>query len=44
MIKKITVVGAGGKMGNWFANYFIKMGFEVSGYDLENKIKVKNII
>ncbi len=44
MTKKITVVGAGGKMGNWFANYFIKMGFEVSGYDLENKIKVKNII
>ncbi|SVB73879.1 uncharacterized protein METZ01_LOCUS226733, partial [marine metagenome] len=20
-------------MGNWFANYFIKMGFEVIGYD-----------
>jgi len=22
-------------MGSWFANYFIKMGFEVIGYDEE---------
>jgi len=33
MNKKIGILGAGGKMGSWFANYFIKMGFEVIGYD-----------
>jgi len=43
MNKKIGIVGAGGKMGNWFANYFIKMGFEVIGYDEENEIKGKSI-
>ena len=32
MNKKIGIIGAGGKMGNMFANYFIKMGFEVIGY------------
>ena len=43
MDKKIGIIGAGGKMGNWFANYFIKMGFEVAGYDSENEIKVKAV-
>ena len=43
MNKKIGIIGAGGKMGNWFANYFIKMGFEVIGYDEENEIKGKSI-
>ena len=43
MNKKIGIIGAGGKMGNMFANYFIKMGFEVIGYDESNEIKVKSI-
>ena len=43
MNKKIGIIGAGGKMGNMFANYFIKMGFEVVGYDESNEIKVKSI-
>jgi len=43
MDKKIGIIGAGGKMGNWFANYFIKMGFEVTGYDSDNEIKGKSI-
>ena len=43
MDKKIGIIGAGGKMGNWFANYFIKMGFEVIGYDSDNEIKAKSV-
>ncbi|KAF6246572.1 MAG: prephenate dehydrogenase/arogenate dehydrogenase family protein [Nitrosopumilus sp.] len=43
-MKKITVVGAGGQMGQWFAKYFAERGFEVTGYDSENKIAGKNII
>jgi prephenate dehydrogenase len=43
MIKEITIVGAGGRMGKWFANYFHKIGFEVKGYDIENEIKEKFI-
>ena len=41
--KKITVIGAGGSMGKWFANYFHQIGFEVKGFDLENEIKEKFI-
>ena len=41
--KKITVVGAGGRMGRWFANYFHQIGFEVKGYDIENDLKEKFI-
>ena len=43
-MKKITVVGAGGQMGQWFARYFADKDFEVTGYDSENKITGKNII
>ncbi|BDQ31353.1 MAG: prephenate dehydrogenase/arogenate dehydrogenase family protein [Nitrosopumilus sp.] len=43
-MKKMTVVGAGGQMGQWFARYFADKGFEVTGYDSENKITGKNII
>jgi prephenate dehydrogenase len=43
-MKKITVVGAGGQMGQWFAKYFAEKDFEVTGYDSENKIAGKNII
>lgn len=43
-MKKMTVVGAGGQMGQWFARYFADKDFEVTGYDSENKIIGKNII
>ncbi|MFB5620452.1 MAG: prephenate dehydrogenase/arogenate dehydrogenase family protein [Nitrosopumilus sp.] len=42
-MKQITVVGAGGQMGQWFAKYFANAGFEVTGYDSENKISGKDI-
>ena len=43
-MKKITVIGAGGQMGQWFAKYFANKDFEVTGYDSENKIVGKGII
>ena len=43
MTKKITIIGAGGKMGQWFVKYFDSTGFEVTGYDSENKILGKSI-
>lgn len=43
-MSKLTVIGAGGQMGKWFAKYFIDQGFEVTGYDAENKITVRKII
>ena len=44
MAKKITIIGAGGKMGQWFAKFFEDNGYEVTGYDAENKITGKKII
>ncbi|MBA0909123.1 MAG: prephenate dehydrogenase [Nitrosarchaeum sp.] len=44
MKKKITVIGAGGQMGKWFTKYFLAIGYEVTGYDTENKIQTKGII
>ena len=44
MNKKITIIGAGGKMGQWFAKYFIEKGFEVTGFDSEKKIPGKSIV
>lgn len=44
MSKKITILGAGGHMGQWFAKYFHEKGYEVTGYDSENKITGKHII
>ena len=44
MNKKIAIVGVNGKMGQWFANYFHKIGFEVVGFDINNNIKEKFII
>lgn len=43
-MKKVTVIGAGGQMGQWFAKYFADKGFEVTGFDSENKIPGKKII
>lgn len=44
MKKKVTVVGAGGQMGQWFTKYFTGKDFEVTGYDSENKVSGKDII
>ena len=44
MAKKITILGAGGNMGQWFAKFFADSGYEVTGYDAENKISGKNVI
>ena len=44
MKKKITVIGAGGQMGQWFTSYFAEKDFEVTGQDSENKITGKGII
>lgn len=38
MKKKITIIGAGGNMGQWFTKYFLANKFEVIGYDPENQI------
>ena len=37
---EIAVIGAGGKMGSWFANYFSRRGMPVSVYDIK-KISLK---
>ena len=42
-MKKITVIGAGGQMGQWFVKYFASEGFEVTGYDSENKVSGKDV-
>ena len=44
MKKTITVIGAGGQMGQWFTKYFNSEGFEVTGHDSENKVTGKDII
>src|SRR4030065_2627067 len=44
MKKIIAIIGAGGKMGEWFANYLLEKDFEVIGYDSENEIKIKSVI
>lgn len=43
MKKSITIVGAGGQMGQWFTKYFLSKDFEVTGYDEESKIKNKDV-
>jgi len=43
-MKTITIVGAGGQMGQWFVKYFSDIGFDVTGFDTENKIQGKGII
>jgi len=44
MKKKLTVLGAGGQMGQWFIKYFANKNFEVTGYDSENKFSGKDVI
>ena len=44
MKKKVTILGAGGQMGQWFTKYFAGKNFEVTGYDSENNVSGKDII
>jgi len=44
MKKSITIIGAGGQMGQWFSKYFLSKDFQVTGYDEANPIKGKDII
>lgn len=43
MKKSIAIIGVGGKMGIWFAKYFLANGFDVIGYDTDNEIKTKGV-
>ena len=43
MSKKITIIGAEGKMGQWFSKYFHEIGYEIVGYDSELEISSKFI-
>ena len=38
MAKSIAIIGAGGQMGKWLSEYFVKKGFDVTGFDIENPI------
>ena len=38
MVKTIAIIGAGGAMGKWFSEYFLKKGFEGTGFDNTNPI------
>lgn len=44
MKKTISILGIGGKMGKWFAKYFLENGFEVTGYDTEKDFNIKSVI
>ena len=44
MKKKLTVIGAGGQMGQWFTKYFSGKDYEVTGHDSENKVTGKDVI
>lgn len=35
---EIAIVGAAGKMGSWFTNYFVQRGFSVSVYDVNRQM------
>ncbi|MDF2422107.1 MAG: prephenate dehydrogenase/arogenate dehydrogenase family protein [Nitrosopumilus sp.] len=43
-MKKATIIGAGGQMGQWFSKYFKSEGYEVTGYDSEIKLTSKDVI
>ena len=40
---KIAVIGAGGSMGRWFASYFARRGYDVTGFDSESPITDKGV-
>lgn len=44
MKKTMSILGIGGKMGKWFAKYFLENDFEVTGFDSENDTNIKSVI
>jgi prephenate dehydrogenase len=38
-LQEIAIVGAAGKMGSWFANYFARRGLHVSVYDVNKTLR-----
>lgn len=40
---KVTIIGAAGKMGQWFTNYFIEKDFEIIIYDIDSQKLQNNI-
>lgn len=43
MTKNISIIGAGGKMGKWFAKYFLANKYQVTGFDNENDFNIKGV-
>lgn len=43
MTESIAVVGAGGRMGRWFAKYFLERGFAVTAYDEEAEVTQEGV-
>ena len=43
-MKKATIIGAGGQMGQWFSKYFKTQGYEVTGYYSEIKVTSNDVI
>jgi prephenate dehydrogenase len=37
-LQEIAIIGAAGKMGSWFSNYFYRRGLRVSVYDINKKM------
>jgi prephenate dehydrogenase len=37
-LHEVAIVGAAGKMGSWFTNYFVRRGFAVSMYDVNRQM------
>jgi prephenate dehydrogenase len=37
-LQEVAIVGAAGKMGSWFTNYFARRGFGVSVYDVNRQM------
>lgn len=37
-MQRVAIVGAAGKMGSWFTDYFAQRGLDVSAYDINKKM------
>jgi prephenate dehydrogenase len=40
-LRQVAIIGAAGKMGTWFTNYFAQRGVKVSAYDIDPKKMLK---
>jgi prephenate dehydrogenase len=40
-LQQVAIIGAAGKMGTWFTNYFAQRGLKVSAYDINQKKMLK---